>query len=78
MDPGYIYIYIVIAHSDLVTCPVAMLEHYMKLGQVGNSPELPLFRGIVHTKLGEQLRKIGGISYTFLLLTLCMHWGWGW
>ena len=50
----------------------------MKLGQVGNSPELPLFRGIVHTKLGEQLRKIGGISYTFLLLTLCMHWGWGW
>ena len=36
----------------------------MKLGKVGSSPELPLFRGIVCTKLGEQLRKKGGISYT--------------
>ena len=49
--------WVVIARSDLVTCPVAMLECYM-LGKVGNSPELPLFRGIVRTKLGEQLRKV--------------------
>ena len=56
--------WVVIARSDLVTCPVAMLKRYMKLGKVGSSPELPLFRGIVRTKLGEQLRKKGGISYT--------------
>ena len=36
----------------------------MKLGKVGNSPELPLLRGIVHANLGEQHRKKGGISYT--------------
>ena len=36
----------------------------MELANIGNSPELPLFRGIVHTKSGEQLRKRGGISYT--------------
>ena len=36
----------------------------MKLGKVSHSPELPLFRGIVRTKFGEQLRKKGGISYT--------------
>ena len=36
----------------------------MKLGEVGNFPELPFFRGIVRTKSGEQLRKKGGISYT--------------
>ena len=56
--------WVVIARSDLVTCPVAMLERYMELGKVGSSPELPLFRGVVRTKLGEQLRKKGGISYT--------------
>ena len=56
--------WVVIARSDLVTCPVAMLERYMELGKVGSSPELPLFRGIVRTKLGEQLRRKGGISYT--------------
>ena len=53
--------WVVIARSDLVTCPVAMLERYMKLGKVSNSP---LFRGIDRTKFGEQLRKKGGISYT--------------
>ena len=36
----------------------------MELANIGNSPELPLFREIVHTKSGEQLRKRGGISYT--------------
>ena len=36
----------------------------MKLGRGGSSQELPLFRSIVHTKLGEQLRKKGAISYT--------------
>ena len=55
---------IIIARSEQNTCPVGMLERYMQLGNIGNSPELPLFRGIVHTRSGEQLRKKGGISYT--------------
>ena len=36
----------------------------MELAKIGSSPELPLFRGIVHTKSGEKLRKKGGLSYT--------------
>ena len=49
--------WIIIARSKQNTCPVGMLEWYMQLGNIGNSPELPLFRGIVHTRSGEQLRK---------------------
>ena len=56
--------WIIIACSKQTTCPVSMLEQYIELANIGNSPELPLFRGIVHTKSGEQLRKRGGISYT--------------
>lgn len=41
-----------------------MLEQYSKLGNIGVSPDMFLFRGIVHTKSGEQFRKKGGISYT--------------
>jgi hypothetical protein len=56
--------WIIIARSRQNTCPVGMLERYVELANIGNSPELPLIRGIVHTKSGEQLRKKGGISYT--------------
>ena len=56
--------WIIIAHSLQDTCPVGMLEWYMELANIGNSPELLLFRGTVHTKSGEQLWKKGGISYT--------------
>ena len=54
---------IIIERSEQNTCPVGMLERYMQLGNIRNSPELPLFRGIMHTRSGEQLRKKGGISY---------------
>ena len=40
-----------------------MLERYIQLGSIGDSPDLPLIRGIVRTKSGERLRNIGGISY---------------
>ena len=56
--------WIIITHSKRNACPVSMLERYMELANIGNSPELLLFREIVHTKCGEQLRKRGGISYT--------------
>ena len=35
-----------------------------KLGNVGGSTEMLLFRGMVHTNIGEQLRKKEGIRYT--------------
>ena len=41
-----------------------MLDRYMELAMTGSSPELPLFRGKVHTKSGERLRKKGCFSYT--------------
>ena len=56
--------WIIITRSRQDTFPVGMLERYIELAKIGNSPELPLFRGIVHTKSGEQLRKKGGLSYT--------------
>ena len=49
--------WVTIARSGFPTCPVQMLERYSKLGGIGGSPEMLLFRGIVHTKSGEQLRK---------------------
>ena len=53
--------WVTIARSSSPTCPVQMLERYSRLGSIGGSPDMLLFRGIVHTKSGEQLRKKGGI-----------------
>ena len=36
----------------------------MKLAKISGSQDLHLFRAIVHTKNGIQLRKQGGLSYT--------------
>lgn len=49
-------------HSD--TCPVAMLERYMKLSEIKGDPDKLLFRGLSSTKHGYRLRDSGGLSYT--------------
>ena len=41
-----------------------MLERYYAVAQIAKGDECYLFRGIVQTKKGEQLRKSGSISYT--------------
>ena len=57
---------LVIAHTGQVTCPVAMMERYCLMGEVDHTSQAKLFRGIVHAKSGERLRKDGGLSYTTL------------
>ena len=49
-------------HSDI--CPVAMLEHYFRLGDIKGDADKLLFRGLTSTKHGYRLRPSGGISYT--------------
>ena len=56
--------WVVIACTGKPTCPVSMLEHYTSMGGILGSHEIFLFRGIVNTKSGFQLRKSGSISYT--------------
>ena len=57
---------LVIARTGQVTCPVAMMECYCRMGEVDHTSQAKLFRGIVSTKSGERLRKDGGLSYTRL------------
>ena len=56
---------VLVARSSECTCPVAMLEKYIKLGRVDTKPSEFLFRGISKTKYRESLRS-GPISYTRL------------
>ena len=56
--------WVVIARTGKPTCPVSMLERYMSVGGIVGSHERFLFRGIVNTKSGSQLRKSGSISCT--------------
>ncbi|KAL5499334.1 hypothetical protein EMCRGX_G010728 [Ephydatia muelleri] len=58
--------YLVIAHTGQVIWPVAMMERYCLMGEVDHTSQAKLFRGIVHAKSGERLRKDGGLSYTTL------------
>ena len=60
--------WVTITRSGFTTCPVQMLERYSKLGGIGGSPDMLLFRGIVHTKSGEQLRKKGSYRVRELVL----------
>ena len=53
---------LVIARTGQVTCPVAMMERYCRMGEVNHLSQAKKFRGIVHTKSGERLRKNGGLS----------------
>ena len=57
---------LVIARTGQVTCPVAMMECYCRMGEVDHTSQAKLFRGIASTKSGEHLRKNGGLSYTRL------------
>ena len=57
---------LVIARTGQVIWPVAMMERYCLMGEVDHSSQAKLFRGIVHAKSGERLRKDGRLSYTTL------------
>lgn len=54
----------VIARTQTKTCPVQMTERYLELANIVGSPNLHLFRGIVHSKNGVRLHAQGGLSYT--------------
>ena len=55
---------VIVARSDTPTCPVVMLEHYCTRAELDLASTKFLFRGIVHTKHSEWLRKSGYISHT--------------
>ena len=58
---------LVIARTGTATCPVSMMQRYFSMGQLVHDSQDYLFRGIMHTKLGECLRKGGGsLSYSRL------------
>ena len=55
--------WIVIARSDLPTCPVKALEEYISAAQIDLSEDLPLFRALATLRSKEMVRS-QGISYT--------------
>ena len=57
---------IVIARMDTEYCPVAMLEHYMRLASISieKASDKFLFRRLVNTKNGQKLRDSADLSYT--------------
>ena len=55
--------WIVIARSDLPTCPVKALEGYFSAAQIVLSEDLPLFRAFASPRSKEMVRS-QGISYT--------------
>ena len=55
---------VLIARTNTLTCPVAMLERYMEAAEVTPTSDLYLFRGICKGKAGEKLRASGCLSYT--------------
>lgn len=55
--------WIVIARSDLPTCPVKALEEYISAAQIDLSEDLPLFRALATPRSKEMVRS-QGISYT--------------
>ena len=61
---------IVIARTGQVTCPVGMMEHYFRMGEVDHSSQAKLFRGIVQNKGRECLCKNGGLRSRELLCVL--------
>ena len=48
------------------TCPVSMMQRYFSMGQLVHDSQDFIFRGIMHTKSGECLRKGGSLSYSRL------------
>ena len=52
----------VLTLSDI--CPVSMLERYFQLAKINGDIDKFLFRGLISTKQGYQLRPSGGLSYS--------------
>ena len=57
---------LVIARTGTATCPVSMMQRYFSMGRLVHDSQDYLFRGIMHTKAGECLRKGGSLSYSRL------------
>ena len=55
---------VIIARSLATTCPVRMLERYIRMADIRMDSELFLFRQITKSKKGEFLRNGGAMSYT--------------
>lgn len=55
---------VVVARTGTKTCPVAVLEQYVRIADIDPLSNARLFRAIVKSKNGERLRKVGGISYS--------------
>ena len=55
--------WIVIAMTDLPTCPVKALEDYISEAQINLPEDLPLFRALATPRSKEKVRS-QGISYT--------------
>jgi len=53
---------VLIARTGTPTCPITMLEEYMKKGNIQKASKAKLFQAIVSGKK-EKLRKSGGLSY---------------
>ena len=53
-----------IARYGTPTCPVVMLEQYFSKAALVQRSTALVFRGIVNTKIGERVRKSGGVSYS--------------
>lgn len=47
-----------------ITCPVAMLQEYFRVGGISRDSEEQIFRAICTTKKRERLRPSGSLSYT--------------
>ena len=56
---------VLVARTGSDTCPVAMLEQYLKRGHIDLSSQLFLFRPITGSKV-EKLRNAGRLTYTRL------------
>ena len=57
---------VLIARTKSETCPVAMLEYYLKRTGMALDDQRFLFRPIQKTKKGESLRPAGSICYSCL------------
>ena len=58
--------YVFISRTDLATCPVGVLERYLKLANISENSNDYIFRSICYCKSSDtyKLRNTGHISYT--------------
>ena len=57
---------ILIARTANSTCPVSMLERYMRMAGIEQHSNAYIFRAIIKSKYGENLRASGRITYSTL------------